>query len=383
MTDEVKQRKLEHVKIALEQDIRIPQQANWNDIHLVHQALPEVDLDTIDTSVTFLGHRLRYPIFISSLTGGHPDVTSINRHLALAAQQYGLALGVGSQRAAILNPAVAASYAVTRDHAPNAFLIANIGAPQFIPQANHAPFTLAQVQSAIDMIKANALAVHMNSLQEATQLKGDRRAVGEVSALKTLTQQISIPVLAKETGAGICREQALLLRSCGVAAIDVGGAGGSSMPALEAARSQAHGDQPTHHLGLLYRDWGIATPVAVVESLVAQLPIIATGGVCNGLDVARALALGATLVGIGFPFLKAASESYERVCELLESIIVQLQVAMQLSGSATIGQLRQADVVVMGATREWLTLRGFEDDLKAMAQRRWRQMNTSDYAASN
>lgn len=384
MTDEVKQRKLEHVKIALEQDIRIPQQANWNDIHLVHQALPEVDLDTIDTSVTFLGHRLRYPIFISSLTGGHPDVTSINRHLALAAQQYGLALGVGSQRAAILNPAVAASYAVTRDHAPNAFLIANIGAPQFIPQANHAPFTLAQVQSAIDMIKANALAVHMNSLQEATQLKGDRRAVGEVSALKTLTQQISIPVLAKETGAGICREQALLLRSCGVAAIDVGGAGGSSMPALEAARSQAHGDQPTHHLGLLYRDWGIATPVAVVESLVAQLPIIATGGVCNGLDVARALALGATLVGIGFPFLKAASESYERVCELLESIIVQLQVAMQLSGSATIDQLRQADVVVMGATREWLTLRGFEDDLKAMAQRRWRQMmNTSDYAASN
>jgi isopentenyl-diphosphate delta-isomerase len=227
------------------------------------------------------------------------------------------------------------------------------------------------------MIKANALAVHMNSLQEAAQPEGDRRAVGEAAALKTLTQHITIPVLAKETGAGICREQALLLRSCGVAAIDVGGAGGSSMPALEAARSQSHEREQTRNIGLLYRDWGIATPVAVVESMVAQLPIIATGGVRNGLDVARALALGTTLVGIGFPFLKAASESYEKVCELLESIVAQLKVAMQLSGSATIAQLRQADIVVTGASREWLTLRGFEDDLKGMAQHRWRKRDGS------
>jgi isopentenyl-diphosphate delta-isomerase len=375
MQDNVKQRKIEHVNIALEQDISVPQRANWSDVHFVHQSLPEVDLDDIDTSVTFLGHTLRYPIFISSLTGGHPDLTNINRNLAQAAQQYGLALGVGSQRAAILNPAVASSYAVTREHAPSAFLIANIGAPQLISQASHAPFTLAQVQSAIDMIKANALAVHMNSLQEAAQPEGDRRTVGEVAALKTLTQHITTPVLAKETGAGICREQALLLRSCGVAAIDVGGAGGSSMSALEAARSQSHDYKQTKTIGLLYRDWGIATPIAIVESMVAQLPIIATGGVRNGLDVARALALGATLVGIGLPFLKAASESYEKVCELLESIVAELKVAMQLSGSTTIAQLQQADIVVTGASREWLVLRGFEDDLKDMAQRQWRKIN--------
>jgi isopentenyl-diphosphate delta-isomerase len=378
MQDNVKQRKIEHVNIALEQDISVPQRANWSDVHFVHQSLPEVDLDEIDTSVTFLGHTLRYPIFISSLTGGHPNLTNINRNLAQAAQQYGLALGVGSQRAAILNPAVASSYAVTREHAPSAFLIANIGAPQLISQAGHAPFTLAQVQSAIDMIKANALAVHMNSLQEAAQPEGDRRTVGEVAALKTLTQHITTPVLAKETGAGICREQALLLRSCGVAAIDVGGAGGSSMSALEAARSQSHDYKQTRTIGLLYHDWGIATPIAVVESMVAQLPIIATGGVRNGLDVARALALGATLVGIGYPFLKAASESYEKVCELLESVVAELKVAMQLSGSATITQLKQADIVVTGASREWLTLRGFEDDLKGMAQRQWRKMNKGD-----
>src|SRR5437868_715347 len=198
MTDEVKQRKIEHVSVALGQDVSVPQRANWGDIQFVHQALPEVDLDEINTSVNFLGHSLRYPIFISSLTGGHPDVMSINRNLARAAEHYGLALGVGSQRAGIINPDVAATYAVTRQHAPNTFLIANIGAPQLIAQPRHPAFTLEQVEQAINMIGANALAVHMNSLQEATQPEGDRRAVGEAAALKALTGQISLPVIAKE-----------------------------------------------------------------------------------------------------------------------------------------------------------------------------------------
>jgi isopentenyl-diphosphate Delta-isomerase len=373
MSDEIKQRKAEHVNIALGQDVSAPQRASWGDIQFVHQALPEVDLDEIDTSVNFLGRTLRYPIFMSSLTGGHPDVTSINRNLARAAEQYGLALGVGSQRAAIVNPDVASTYAVTRENAPNAFLIANIGAPQLIVQPRHPAFTLKQVNRAIDMIGANALAVHMNSLQEAAQPEGDRRAVGEAAALKMLTGQVPIPVIAKETGAGVCREQALLLRACGVSAIDVGGAGGSSMSAMEAARSRSRGDERTMNIGLLYRDWGIATSIAVVEAGVAGLPLISTGGVRSGLDIARALALGATLVGMGFPFLKAASESYEAVCELLETVVAEMKVAMQLSGAASIGQLREVDIVVTGETRNWLTMRGFEEELKAMAQRRWRK----------
>ncbi len=295
MTDEVKQRKIEHVNIALGQDISAAQSANWNDVQFVHQALPEVDLDEIDTSVSFLGHRLRYPIFISSLTGGHDDVISINRNLARAAEHYCLALGVGSQRAGIVNPEVISSYAITREHAPKTYLIANIGAPQLIAQAHHDPFTIEQVEHAVTMIGANALAVHMNSLQEATQPEGDRRTVGEAAALKTLTEKVSVPVIAKETGAGVCREQALLLRSCGVAAIDVGGAGGSSMSALEAERSKARGDARTHNIGLLFRNWGIATPVSIIEAKVARLPLISTGGVRTGLDMARALALGATL----------------------------------------------------------------------------------------
>ena len=377
MSDEIKQRKAEHINIALGQDVSAPQRANWGDIQFVHQALPEVDLDEIDTSVNFLGRTLRYPIFMSSLTGGHPDVTSINRNLARAAEQYGLALGVGSQRAAIVNPDVASTYAVTRENAPNAFLIANIGAPQLIVQPRHPAFTLEQVNRAIDMIGANALAVHMNSLQEAAQPEGDRRAVGEAAALKMLTGQVPIPVIAKETGAGVCREQALLLRACGVAAIDVGGAGGSSMSAMEAARSRSRGDERAMNIGLLYRDWGIATSIAVVEAGVAGLPLISTGGVRSGLDMARALALGATLVGMGFPFLKAASESYEAVCELLETVVAEMKVAMQLSGAASIGQLREVDIVVTGETRNWLMMRGFEEELKAMAQRRWRKGSSS------
>ncbi len=377
MTDEVKQRKIEHINVALGQDISVAQRANWNDIQFVHQALPEVNLEEIDTSVNFFGHRLRYPIFISSLTGGHPDVTSINRSLARAAEHYGLALGVGSQRAGIINPDVASSYTITREYAPHAFLIANIGAPQLIAQSRHAPFTIGQVERAIEMIGANALAVHMNSLQEAAQPEGDRRAAGEAAALKVLTGQVDVPVIAKETGAGVCREQALLLRSCGVAAIDVGGAGGSSMSAMEAARSEARGDERTRNIGLLFRDWGIATPVSIVEASVAHLPLISTGGVRNGLDMARALAMGATLVGMGFPFLKAASESYEAVCELLEGVVTELKVAMQLSGAASIEHLQQADIVITGETRNWLTMRGFEEELKAMARRRWSRMHGS------
>src|SRR2546428_4260387 len=371
MSEEVKQRKAEHVNIALGQGISAPQHASWSDIQFVHQALPEVDLDEIDTSVSFLGRMLRYPIFMSSLTGGHPDVTSINRNLARAAERYGLALGVGSQRAAIVNPDVASTYAVTRDYAPNAFLIANIGAPQLIVQPRHPAFRVEQVQQAIDMIGANALAVHMNSLQEAAQPEGDRRSVGEAAALKALTGVLPIPVIAKETGAGVCREQALLLRDCGVGAIDVGGAGGSSMSAMEAARPGSRADGGTANIGVLYRDWGIATPICVVEGGVARLPLISTGGVRSGLDIARALSLGATLVGMGFPFLKAASESYEQVCALLETVVAEMKVAMQLSGASSIAELQQTDIVVTGETRAWLTIRGFEEQLRDMAQRRW------------
>jgi isopentenyl-diphosphate delta-isomerase len=371
MSDEVKQRKIEHVTIALENDIAAPQQATWGDVRLVHRALPEIDLDDIDTSVEFLGSRLRYPVFISSLTGGHPDVATINERLATIAGEYGLAMGVGSQRAALVTPELAATYEVVRAAAPTAFLIANVGAPQLIAQKRHPAFTVADARRAVEMIGASALAIHLNFLQEAAQPEGDRRARGILNALRTLAAEVGVPIVAKETGAGISYEQAHAVQAVGVAAVDVGGAGGSSMAAMESVRAQSRGDDTTARIGQLFRSWGIATPIAVVEAHLGapRLPIIATGGVRSGLDAARALSLGATLIGMGFPFLKAASEGLETVRAFLDQFLAELRVAMQLTGAATIAEMQHRPVVTTGMTREWLAARGFERELRAMARR--------------
>lgn len=371
MTEEVPKRKTEHVNISLARDISAPQAASWADVALIYQALPEVDLDEIDTSAEFLGKRLRHPLFISSLTGGHPDVASINERLAGMAEEYGLAMGVGSQRAALVTPDLARTYAIARQRAPHAFLIANIGAPQLIEQPKHPAFTSEDARQAIAMIGADALAVHLNFLQEAAQPEGDRRARGCLAALERLTAEVGVPVVGKETGAGVSFETARKLKAAGASAIDVGGAGGSSMAALESFRAEARGDTSTVEIGKLFRAWGIATPIALVEAQQGApgLPIVATGGVRSGLDAARALALGATLVGMGFPFLKAASEGERELRTFLETFLAELRVAMQLTGAANIAALRQVPVVVTGATREWLDLRGFGDALRALARR--------------
>ena len=371
MSNEVKQRKIEHVTVALEHDVAAPQAASWADVRLAHRALPEVDLDEIDTSVEFLGARLRFPVFVSSLTGGHPDVASINARLAELAEEYGLAMGVGSQRAAIADGALSETYSVVRERAPHAFLIANIGAPQLIAQRNRPAFSLEEAQRAVEMIQANALAVHLNYLQEAAQPEGDRVARGALAAVRRLAEAIPVPVMAKETGAGVSYEQAAALKAAGVRAIDVGGAGGSSMAAMESHRAESRGDARTAGVGQLFRNWGIPTPIALVETLqaVPDLPVVATGGVRSGLDAARALTLGATLVGMGFPFLKAASEGEQALREFFGQFVTELKVAMQLTGAATVAGLREKPAIVLGATREWLELRGFGDALRATAQR--------------
>lgn len=369
MNQDVTRRKVEHVEAALKHDLTAAQAASWADVRLIHQALPEVDRDEVDTSVDFLGKRLRAPLFISSLTGGHADVAFINERLARAAQRYGLAMGVGSQRAAIATQDLAATYAVTREQAPDAYLIANIGAPQLIPQAHKQPYTAEDAHAAIAMIGADALAVHLNYLQEAAQPEGDGKARGCRDAIAAIVAAVPVPVIAKETGAGISRETAITLKDAGVRAMDVGGAGGSSMAAMEAVRAAQRGDMQTLAVGERFRDWGIATPISLVEASVVGMPLISTGGVRSGLDAARAIALGATLVGVGFPLLKAASESDDAVAAFLDLFLAELRVAMQLTGAATLADLARRPVVVTGATREWLDLRGFETQIRAMARR--------------
>ena len=369
MSDDIARRKIEHVSVALQHDLTAPQAAGWGDIRLIHQALPEVDRDAVDTTITFLGKQIRAPIFISSLTGGHAEVAVINARLARAAEHFGLAMGVGSQRAALADPTLASTYSIVRDLAPNAFRIANIGAPQLIAQPGKSAYTIADAEAAIAMVAADALAVHLNYLQEAAQPEGDPKARGVTLALTHLTGAIATPVIAKETGAGISTEQAQALQVAGVRAIDVGGAGGSSMAAMESVRAQAAGQDRAVQIGTTFRGWGIPTPISLVEAGAVGMELIATGGIRTGLDAARALALGATLVGIGFPLLQAAHLGDEAVMTFLETFLAELRVAMQLVGAATIEQLQRVPVLVTGATREWLDLRGFTPALQVMARR--------------
>lgn len=365
---EIADRKVEHIAVALDGDVGGESRGGWIDVQLIHQSLPEVDLDDVDLSTTFLGASLACPVVIPSMTGGHPGVKRLNAVLARLADEFGTAMGVGSQRAAVADRDLADTYAVARRIAPSAYLIANIGAPQLIDQVRHPAFTSEQVRFVIEMIRADALAVHLNCLQEAVQREGDGRASGCAHALASLTAGLDLPVLAKETGAGVCREQALLLKSCGVAAIDVGGAGGTSMAAIEMHRSRAHKDDASASLGAVFRDWGIPTPVSLVEASVASLPLVATGGLRSGLDAAKALALGATLVGVGRPLLGAAAEGYDSAASFLAGFLAELRTAMFLTGAAAVRELRHCDVVVGGETARWLELGGF--DLAVLARRR-------------
>jgi isopentenyl-diphosphate delta-isomerase len=371
MSDEVARRKAEHVSVALEHDIAAPQRAGWHDVHLVHRALPEVDLDAVDTATTLFGKRLSAPLVISSMTGGHPDVAIINARLAALAEEHGLAMGVGSQRAAIETPALAETYAITRERAPTALLMANLGAPQLIAQRRRRAYGLVEAQAAIAMIRADALIIHLNYLQEVAQPEGDGRARGALAALARLAAQVGVPVVAKETGAGLSYEQTRALAAAGVAAVDIGGAGGSSMAAMETVRAAARGNAPAQALGALLRDWGIPSPIALVEARAAApaLPIIATGGVRSGLDVARALALGATAVAMAQPFLRAASEGEDALRAFLRQVLAELRAAMQLTGAATVAGLARVPAVVTGETNAWLELRGFGDELRALARR--------------
>lgn len=351
-------RKAEHLDISTTQPVESPLGAGWEDVILVHRSLPEVDEEAIDLSTSLLGKTLQAPLVIAAITGGTPEAEEINRRLGRAAHRFGLALGVGSQRAYLEKRETGSSYAVVREEAPNALLIANIGAPQLIPQQSRRAYTADDARRAIDLISADALAIHLNYLQEAVQPEGDTRAAGCAQAIAAIVRELDVPVVAKETGAGISREQALVLRGLGVAALDVGGLGGTNFALIEAYRSEARGAHRLQERGKLFAHWGIPTAASLMECSAAGLPMIATGGIRTGLDAAKALALGATAVGVALPLLKAAMVSYQRVEEWLEGFLGELRTAMFLVGARTVEELRSREVVLLGRTREWVEQRG-------------------------
>jgi isopentenyl-diphosphate Delta-isomerase len=359
MDDRVEARKADHLRLSAEGDVSALVGPGWEDVHLLHNALPEVDRDAVDLSVEFLGKRLRAPVVIAGMTGGHRMAHEVNAVLARAAERHGVAMGVGSQRAALRRPDLDYTYRVVREQAPSAFLIGNIGAPQLIDQPGAPALSLEQVQTAVAMISADALAVHLNFLQESVMPEGERRASGCADAIRQAVAGVDVPIIAKETGAGISRATAVRLKELRVAALDVGGVGGTSFAAVEGLRAEAQGHASGQRLGEILRDWGIPTPVALVGALSTGLPVIATGGIRGGLDAARALALGACLVGVARPLLQAALEGDAAVDRWIDQLLHELRTVLFLTGSPDLKALRAKQPLVLGQTRAWLEQLGY------------------------
>lgn len=332
------QRKSDHIRINLEQDVASRVTTGLERVRFVHQAVPELDMTEIDLSTTIFGKTLRAPLLISCMTGGTEEALMINRNLAAAAQHAGVAMGLGSMRAAVVHPELAYTFQV-RDVAPDVMLFANIGAVQL----NYG-FSVDQCKRAVEMVQADVLVLHLNPLQEALQPEGDVNWAGLLSKIERVARALPVPVVAKEVGWGISRRAATDLVNAGVAGIDVAGAGGTSWSQVEMYRAQTEAQR---RIAEAFVDWGIPTADSIrfVREAAPGLPIIASGGLKNGVDGAKCLALGATLFGLARPFLKPATLSADHVLEEVNILLGQLRAAMFCVGARTVHGLREAELL--------------------------------------
>ncbi|MEX0802399.1 MAG: type 2 isopentenyl-diphosphate Delta-isomerase [Candidatus Binatia bacterium] len=332
------QRKKEHLELCLDAEtVSGPSGSGLDSYTFVHNALPDLDIDEIDTGTTFLGKRLKAPLLISSMTGGFGIARKVNRNLAAAAQELGLAMGVGSQRVAIEEPSSVDSFLV-RDIAPDILLLANLGAVQL----NYG-YGIDQCRRAVQMIGADGLILHLNVLQEAVQPEGNRNFAGLTEKIAAICRELEVPVVAKEVGSGISAEVAVRLAQAGVRVIDVAGKGGTSWYAVEASRAAKAG-QP---VDVAFANWGIRTDQALVavRQAVPEMALVASGGIRSGLDMAKAIALGADMAALGQPLLAPALESFGNVVKSLRAVIYELKVAMLCVGARDLSALRRAPLL--------------------------------------
>lgn len=334
------QRKADHIRINLEEDVNFQQMTTGLERYrFLHQALPELDLADVDISVSLLGKRLRAPLLISSMTGGTEQAQIINRTLAEAAEAAGIAMGLGSVRAAIEDPSLAETFRV-RPIAPAVLLLANLGAVQL----NYG-YGLNECRRAVDMLEADGLILHFNALQEAVQPEGDTNFGGLLAKVEQVCRALPVPVIAKEVGWGFSEDTARRLAEAGVAAIDVAGAGGTSWSQVEKYRAKT---EVRRRVAATFVDWGIPTAEAILAARrgAPGLPLIASGGLRNGLDIAKCIALGAAAGGMAGPFLKAAVKSVQAVLDEIEIAATELRIAMFCAGIDSIERLQATDRLV-------------------------------------
>ena len=346
---QIERRKIDHIEVALKHDVASAHNY-WKDVKLVHCSLPEIDLDEVDTSCVLFGRKLSFPLIVTAITGGYPNAVKINRNLAEACADLQIGLGIGSQRAG-LQHGDDGSYGILKEH-DIPLRIGNLGAPQLIKQRTKAKFDEDAIRTAMEMIDAHLLAIHLNFLQEIVQPEGDTRAKGCLDAMRDAATQY--PLIAKETGAGISRDVAIRMKGLGMRGLDVSGTGGTNFSAIERHRAQKVGDARCAALGGTFDDWGIPAPVATVWANVG-VPVIASGGIGDGLQAAKGIVLGASCAGAAMAVLPEALESAEKVKQKLRTMQAEFRAAMFLMGARKVSELSMKRYVLVGETKEWLS----------------------------
>jgi len=342
------ERKNEHLRIVMDNDVSHSGTTLLEDVRLMHQALPELDFKEIDLSVDFFGKRLKAPLMITSMTGGADYAEKMNAGLAQVAERYGIAFAVGSQRAMLRHPEVSGHFAV-RKSIPNGVLLGNIGAVQL------EEYPIDVIVDLVNRIDADGICVHLNAAQELMQSEGHRKFRGLIDRIAQLVSSLRGRVLVKETGAGMSPETLRKLLKIGVPYIDVAGAGGTSWTKVESYRAQS---PLLRKVGETFADWGLPTACSIIAArrlIDEKTCLIGSGGIRTGLDCARAIALGANIAGFARSILRAFMENNtEGASQFVERIIYELKSAMLLTGAGSVKALQKAPRMYSGRLREWL-----------------------------